>query len=132
MDGLLMAAARHIAALAAALIAAAGADAQQADAVKGSAVFSTHCAECHSMREGKDKKGPSLFGIVGRKAGLRDGFAYSDALRSSGIQWTPEQLSAYIEDPRKVIPGGKMKYDGLPTAADRQDLITYLGTNGAR
>ncbi len=111
-------------------LASAAAFAQQADAAKGAALFSTHCSECHSMREGKDKKGPSLFGIIDHKAGQREGFAYSDALRSSGITWTASQLSAYVGDPRKVVPGGKMKYDGLSDAGERQDLIAYLATNG--
>jgi cytochrome c len=127
-----MRARRQTAAALALALAGASAFAQQADAAKGAALFSTHCSECHSLREGKDKKGPSLFGIVDRKAGQREGFVYSDALRAGGIAWTTSQLSAYVADPKKVIPGGKMKYDGLPNTAERQDLIAYLATNGAR
>jgi cytochrome c len=96
------------------------------DAAAGGKVFATECAECHSVREGKDKKGPSLYGIVGAKAAQRAGFVYSDALQKSGITWTPEQLAAYIAAPKKLVPGGKMKYDGLPDPGQRDDLIAYL------
>jgi cytochrome c len=98
------------------------------DAAAGGKVFATECAECHSVREGKDKKGPSLFAIVGAKAGRREGFAYSAAMASSGITWTPEALSAYVEAPKKAVPGGKMKYDGLADARQREDLLAYLAT----
>lgn len=105
----------------------AAAQAQTAgNAQHGSELFSTHCAECHSMKEGKDKKGPSLFGVAGKPAAQRPGFAYSDAMKASGITWTPDKLSDYLAAPKQVVPGGKMKYDGLPSAADRADLIAYL------
>ena len=91
-------------------------------------MFATECAECHSVREGKDKKGPSLFAIVGAKAARREGFAYSAALSSAGITWTPEVLSNYIEAPKKLVPGGKMKYDGLADARQREDLVAYLAS----
>ena len=99
-----------------------------ADAGNGSKVFATQCGECHSMREGKDKKGPSLFGVYGRKAAQREGFAYSDAMRASGLTWTPENLAAYIANPKKVVPGGKMKFDGLLDASQRDDLVAFMAT----
>ena len=98
------------------------------DAAAGIDVFATQCAECHSMKDGKHKKGPSLFAGVGRKAGTVAGFAYSDAMKASGITWTPEQLDAYISLPKKAVPGGIMKFDGLPDAKARADLIAYLAT----
>jgi cytochrome c len=97
-----------------------------ADAVAGAKVFATECAECHSLREGKDKKGPSLFGVVGAKAAKREGFAYSDAMTTAGITWTPDAISSYVAAPKKVVPGGKMKYDGLADARQREDLLAYL------
>jgi cytochrome c len=100
--------------------------ARAGDAAAGAKVFATECAECHSVREGKDKKGPSLYGIVGSKAAQRAGFAYSDALRASGVAWTPDKLAAYITAPKQLVPGGKMKYDGLDDARQRDDLIAYL------
>lgn len=108
------------------------ANAQSGDPVKGSALFATHCAECHSTKEGKDKKGPSLFHIVGAKAAQRAGFAYSDAMRASGLTWNGETLSGYIAAPKKYLPGGKMKYDGLESAAERADLIAYLADPAKR
>ena len=102
--------------------------AQSGDISKGTALFATHCAECHSLKEGKDKKGPSLFSIVGAKAAQRQGFVYSDALRNSQIVWNADTLSSYVANPKKVVPGGKMKYDGLESAAERADLIAFLTT----
>ena len=111
-----------VAALAAALAPAARAG----DAAAGAKVFATECSDCHSVREGKDKKGPSLHGIVGAKAAQRAGFVYSDSLRNSGLVWEPDTIANYVTNPKKAVPGGKMKYDGLPDAKQREDLIAYL------
>ena len=94
----------------------------------GKDVFATECAECHSVREGKNKKGPSMFVVVGRKAASIADATYSDSLKASGITWTPDRLDAYITAPKKLVPGGKMKYDGLASAAERADLLAYLAT----
>jgi cytochrome c len=101
-----------------------------ADAAAGSDVFKAECAECHSPRAGRNKKGPSLFGIVGRRAATLPDYAYSDALRGHGDWvWTPERLRSYLSQPaRQTNPGTKMKYDGLTDAAELDDLIVYLGT----
>ncbi len=108
------------------LAAASAAHAQPGDVTKGAALFATHCSECHSMKEGKDKKGPTLFNIFGTKAAQREGFNYSDAMRAGQLTWNVETLSNYIANPKKTVPGGKMKYDGLDNAAERADLIAYL------
>ena len=94
----------------------------------GKDVFATECAECHSVREGKNKKGPSMFVVVGRKAASIADATYSDSLKASGITWTPDRLDAYITAPKKLVPGGKMKYDGLASATERADLLAYLAT----
>lgn len=97
------------------------------DAKKGADVFAEECGDCHSTVAGKNKKGPSLNGVFNRKAGsLADFSGYSDAMKQSGIVWTPEKIDAYIAQPRKVVAGGKMKYDGLADAAARADVIAYL------
>jgi len=96
------------------------------DARKGADQFVEECGDCHSAKEGKAKKGPPLVGINGRKAGTVTDFAYSDAMVQSGINWTPEKMDAYIAQPRKVVPGGKMKYDGLADAAARANVIAYV------
>jgi cytochrome c len=108
------------------LAAASTAHAQSGDVAKGAALFATHCSECHSVKEGKNKKGPSLFNIFGTKAAQREGFSYSDAMRAGQLTWNVETLSNYIANPKKTVPGGKMKYDGLDNAAECADLIAYL------
>lgn len=100
-----------------------------ADAGKGADSFDSNCAECHSVAKTlKNKKGPSLFGVVGRPAGAVPGYEYSPALKAAGIVWTPEKIAAYIASPKKVVPDGKMKFDGLADAAERADLIEFLGS----
>jgi cytochrome c len=99
------------------------------DASAGSDVFKTECSECHSVREGRNKKGPSLFGIVGRTAGTAPNYHYSDAVLQSHWVWTTDKLHSYLSQPAKQAnPGTKMKYDGLADPKQLDDLITYLGT----
>lgn len=97
------------------------------DIKRGGDVFATECSECHSTKPGKNKKGPSLFEALNRPAGAISDFAYSDAMKKSGITWTPEKLQAYLLAPKKAVPGGKMKYDGLDPA-EFADLLAYLST----
>lgn len=99
-----------------------------ADAGKGADAFDADCAECHSVAKTlRNKKGPSLFGIVDRPAAAIASFDhYSDALKNSHIVWTPAQLDAYIKDPHTVVPGGKMKFDGVADANERADLLAFL------
>lgn len=97
------------------------------DAKRGADVFAEECGDCHSTIAGKNKKGPSLNGVLGRKAGSVGDFSgYSDAMKQSGITWNVERIDAYINHPKKVVAGGKMKYDGLDDAAARADVIAYL------
>ncbi|MEI6413648.1 MAG: cytochrome c family protein [Pseudomonadota bacterium] len=97
------------------------------DAGKGLSVFEEECGDCHAAKAGKNKKGPSLFGVVGRKAGtIADFGKYSDAMKNSGITWSRDKLDAYITHPKEVVSGGKMKYDGLAKASDRGDLLEFL------
>jgi cytochrome c len=99
----------------------------RADATKGADAFTSECSDCHSVKEGKNKKGPSLFGAVGRKAGTLAGFDnYSDAMKASDFTWSREKLADYITHPKSVVPKGKMKFDGLDDAQERADLLDYL------
>lgn len=98
------------------------------DAGRGEGVFKEQCAECHSVEAGRNRKGPTLFGLLGRGAGAVPEFAYSDAMKSTAETWSEARLDDYIAHPRRVVPGGKMKYDGLGEAAARADLIAYLAT----
>jgi cytochrome c len=117
------------AALALLLLSAGGAlgSAAAADAERGADVFDSNCAECHSVAKSlKNKKGPSLFGIVGRPAGSVAGFDYSEALLGAGFRWDDTHLDRYLIQPKALVPGGKMKFDGLAKADERADLIAFL------
>jgi cytochrome c len=107
-------------------IALSGQAQQQGDIGKGVEIFAIHCIECHSVKEGKNKKGPTLFGIYGKKVALNATFNYSDAMKNSIIIWNAESLDKYVKNPKRFMPGGKMKYDGLESAEDRANLIALI------
>jgi cytochrome c len=98
------------------------------DAAHGGKVFEEECADCHSVKDGKNKKGPSLFNILGRKSATIADFNYSDAMRAKNTIWNAEVINEYIRAPKKSVPGGKMKYDGLDDEKAREEVINYLGT----
>ena len=91
----------------------------------GQQVFEQRCTVCHSLRPAPGKMGPPLAGVAGRKAGTAPGFAYSAAMKASGITWTPEELDAFIKAPGKKVPGTKMLL-GAPDDAQRAAVIEYL------
>ncbi len=96
------------------------------DVANGEAVFKK-CKACHDVGAGaKNKVGPVLNGIVGRKAGTAEGFNYSDAMKNSGKTWDAATLDAYITDPKAYIAGNKMVFVGIKEEKDRKDLIAYL------
>jgi cytochrome c len=86
------------------------------------------CAACHSVTQGATGVGPSLFGVVGRKAGSAPGFNYSQAMKDSNLTWTEKTLDAYVANPQKAMPGNHMPYPGMPDAKLRSALIAYLET----
>ena len=86
------------------------------------------CAACHSVEPGKNGVGPTLAGLVGRKAGTQAGFAYSEANKNSGLTWDEQTLDTYLTNPMKLVPGTKMVYAGMGDPADRKALIDYLKT----
>src|SRR5262249_43397864 len=81
------------------------------------------CQACHSMDAGKNLLGPSLAGIMGRKAGTESAYNYSAAMKQSGLVWDGKTLDAYLADPQKLVPGNKMPFPGLKTDHDRADII---------
>ncbi|MCV2361632.1 c-type cytochrome [Paucibacter sp. TC2R-5] len=95
---------------------------------KGAEVFATQCAECHSLKEGKHKKGPSLFALLGRPSAGLAGVAYSDAMKASKWTWSAEKIDIYISAPKAALPGGTMKFDGLTDAHARADLLAFLAS----
>jgi cytochrome c len=114
-------------ALAGLLLAAAPADA--ADVAHGKAVASQMCAMCHSLAKGGAPiLGPTLYGVVGRKAGSLPGYGYSDAIKQAGFAWTPDRLRAFLPGPAKAVPGTKMTFAGLKNPAQVEDVIAYLST----
>jgi cytochrome c len=94
----------------------------------GADLYDQECADCHSLaKPPKNKKGPSLVGIMGKPAAAVPNFAYSDALKLARIVWTADKMDAYIENPKALISGGgKMKYDGLKNVAQRTAIIEFL------
>ena len=104
---------------------AGGAARADGDAGRGEKRFE-ECATCHTVEPGVNNVGPSLNGVIGRKAGEIADFRYSPALKKSAITWTPQTLDAFIADPQKDVPGNRMPFAGMPDAADRADLIAYL------
>ena len=99
-------------------------------AADGQVQFNNRCRTCHSVREGDNRQGPSLYNLIGRKAGSLEDYAlYSQAMRTSGVEWDAENLDAFIENPDAVIPGNNMKpYAGITDEAERKQIVTYLST----
>jgi cytochrome c len=118
----------NAAAAAAAAVLALSIGAGNAVAESGEDVFTDNCAVCHSAEAGTNKQGPSLFGIVGRKAGTAADYLYTPATKGSGITWDTANLDKYISNPQGVIPGTKMLFPGIKSADDRKALIGYLSS----
>ena len=97
----------------------------QPDTDKGKAAFE-QCAACHSLGEAGDYDGPTLKGIIGRKAGSLDDYRYSAAMKRSDVTWDAATLDQYIADPQAFIPGNRMAFAGIGDKAQRDDLIGYL------
>jgi cytochrome c len=116
------------------LLAAAGAPgalAADASIENGEEVFKK-CRACHDVGPtAKNKVGPILNGLFGRKAGTIEGFNYSDANHKAGEAgwvWTEESMMKYLENPREAMPGNRMAFVGLRDEQDRKDIIAYLKT----
>jgi len=111
---------------AAALAAASGVAVGAGDPLQGARAF-RNCVACHSIETAQNMTGPSLAGILGRKAGSLASFhRYSDALRRSNVVWDEQTLDAWIADPAAFIPGSDMAFPGLPDPRARSDLVAFL------
>jgi cytochrome c len=85
------------------------------------------CLPCHSVGEdARNKVGPVLNGLEGRKSGTIEGFSYSDANKAAAITWNEESFLDYIKDPRAKIPGTKMVFAGIKNEKESRDLWAYL------
>src|SRR5438105_401612 len=97
-----------------------------ADAEAGKAVFN-RCKICHTIEAGGHATvGPNLHGIFGRKAGTADSFAYSEAMKNSGIVWDDDTMSKYLRAPRDTVPEGKMAFPGIKNDDELANLLAYL------
>ncbi|MEO0401898.1 MAG: cytochrome c family protein [Pseudomonadota bacterium] len=97
-----------------------------ADIGEGAKVF-RKCSACHKVEAGANGTGPYLHGVVGRQIASVDTFgSYSGTLSGMDDAWTPENLNAFLENPKGWAPGTSMSFNGLPKVEDRADLIAYL------
>lgn len=110
----------------AALLAVATQPVRAQDAAAGEKVYA-QCRACHQVGEAaKNLVGPALNGVVGQKAGTRDGYSYSAAMKDSGLIWNEATFAEYIQNPRGKVPGTKMIYAGLKDEKRIADLLAYL------
>lgn len=101
----------------------------KADIANGEKV-SKKCLQCHVFeKDGPNKIGPDLYGIVGSKIASKAGFAYSKAMQSIGGEWTFENLNKLLFKPSQFVKGTKMSFAGISNAQDRADMIAYLNKN---
>jgi cytochrome c len=122
-------------AMAAIALAASTAAASAQDVAAGEQSFKK-CLACHSVGPGaKNKVGPELNGLDGRKSGTAEAFNYTEANKAAGITWGEATFKEYIKDPRGKIPGTKMVFAGIKNEQEVNDLWAYLkqfGPNGEK
>jgi cytochrome c len=100
--------------------------AQQGDVARGQRLFQ-NCTACHSLEPDKNLTGPSLSGVIGRKAGTLQSFSrYSDPIKLSGVVWDAKTLDSWLADPQHVIPGNQMTFPGIENPQQRADVIAFL------
>ena len=89
--------------------------------------FNNACRTCHMVKEGDNRLGPSLYKVLGRKAGSLPNYNYSSAMKEAGFVWDEERLGRFIANPDEVVPGNNMKpFSGLASSDDRAKIIAYL------
>ena len=107
-------------------VSAANSAALAQDAAAGKTSFNK-CLACHAIGDGaKNKVGPLLNGLDGRKSGTVEGYSYSEANKNSGITWNEAQFKDYIKDPKAKIPGTKMVFAGIKNEKEAGDLWAFL------
>lgn len=84
------------------------------------------CAACHSTERGKTAFGPSLAAVSGRRAGSLPGYAYSPALKSSGLTWNAATLDRWLASPQQTVPGTRMPFGGMADPTQRKQVVDYL------
>jgi len=110
---------------AACLVATAGA--AECRPAAGRQTFANKCGICHVVEPGAGHGvGPNLHGVVGRPVGRAEGFAYSEAMSAANATWEPPYLDGFLQSPQQALPGTAMPFQGLKSAADREQLICFL------
>lgn len=91
--------------------------------------FNNHCRTCHSAEPGDNRLGPSVHGVMGRKAGSVEGFAYSPGFKTTDLVWDETNMDQFIANPNSVFPGSNMAtFAGLDDQEQRKAIIDYLKT----
>jgi len=98
----------------------------EAEQVAGRSLFNEHCIFCHALQPGARHFGPSLYGVVGRKAGSVPGFPYSDALKNSNIVWTEDNLRMWIGSTTSLVPTTLMPHTTVSDPAEQIYLVAFL------
>jgi len=98
------------------------------DAAKGEKVFGK-CKACHEIASDKNKVGPTLHGVIGRKAGTVPGFKYSEAMAGADVTWDATTIAEYVAKPKEFVPGNKMAFAGLKKEDEIEDLVAYISAN---
>jgi len=114
------------------LLVASSASAPAADAAAGQQAFNNACRTCHTVKDGDNRQGPNLHGIIGRKAGSLPGYGYSSAMKEADFAWDADKLDRFMANPDAVVSGNSMKpFGGLASAEDRARIIAYLQSGAA-
>jgi len=101
-----------------------------ADPIKGEKLFKRRCRSCHTKEQGgKNKTGPNLWDVVGRKLGSKEDFKYSADMLSMNTHWGYEELDKFLTKPFKFVPSTRMTFPGLKKDQDRANLIAFLRSN---
>ena len=98
------------------------------DVERGQRLFRA-CMACHTLEAGRQKVGPSLYGLMGRTAGTVEGYRYSPGMVSFGEEgaiWDDATLDAYLKAPRSLVRRTKMGFPGMRSDEDRANIIAYL------
>ena len=96
----------------------------EGDAARGETAFGA-CQACHSVGDEENELGPHLKGVAGRRAGTGD-YAYSPAMKASGLTWDDATLDRFLAAPQAVVPGTVMAFPGEADAKVRADIIAFL------
>lgn len=99
---------------------------EKARAAAGEVLFKHHCRACHSTDPAENAFGPSLVNVIDREAGSLPRFAYSDAVKDSGIIWSEDNLRAWMSDNEAFIPGTRMRHVKIDDPAEQDFIIAFI------